>query len=236
MKTRRRARPTSRRVLAPVLLTVGGLLLTGCGQVAPGTAAVVGDTRISDRQVQDVAAAQCDLRESLKGQQGVTATSRSKLTTSSLGLLMDTALSREYGDSQKATADPLVVKAFLSQVEPLFAPLPAGPEATLTSTFTTWAKARAQLVDVASTKTGQKPTAQNLEQLLNAGLAQRAAWLKSAKPRIDTDARYAPGKDGFPGAGDGSVSQAGSDYAKAAAKTDLDPTFAASLPASQKCG
>ena len=27
-----------------------------------------------------------------------------------------------------------------------------------------------------------------------------------------------------------------SDYAKAAAKTDLDPTFAASLPASQKCG
>ena len=230
MKTRRRARV----VLAPALL--GGLLVSGCGQLGPGTAAVVGDTRISDRQVQDVAAAQCDLRDSLKGQQGVSATSRSKLTTSSLGLLMDTALSRQFGASQKAAADPLVVKAFLDQVEPLFKPLKAGPEATLTSAFTTWAKARAQLVDVAARKTGQKPTAQNLQQLLDAGLAQRAAWLKSTSPTIHTDARYSPGKDGFPGAGDGSVSAAGSDYARAAAKTDLDPTFAASLPASQKCG
>ncbi len=227
-----------RRRWAPTLVAAlaGGLLLSGCGELSPGTAAEVGDTRISNAQVRDVAAAQCDLRDSLGEQQGAQATSRTRLTTSSLSLLMDSALAKQFAASKGVAVSPAITKAFLDQVEPLFEPLKAKPQADLTKAFEAWARSRSQLVQIGAAKTGQEPTQQNLEQLLNAGLSERAAWLKSSSPRIETDPRYSPGKDGFPGAGDGSVSEATSSYARSAAKAQLDPTFVASLPAGQKCG
>jgi len=78
------------------------------------------------------------------------------------------------------------------------------------------------------------PSVTSVEQLLNAGLQERAKWMKSAD--IDTDPRYAPGEDGLPGGGDISVSEPGSDFAKDAGAQEADPKWVAALPANQKCG
>ncbi len=53
---------------------------------------------------------------------------------------------------------------------------------------------------------------------------------------IDTDPRYAPNKQGFPGGGDSSVSKAGSSFAKSALSTKGDAKWTAELPADQRCG
>jgi hypothetical protein len=100
--------------------------------------------------------------------------------------------------------------------------------------FRDWSESRAVLVQAGSEATGQPPSEDNVEQLLNAGLQARAEWMQTAD--IKTDPRYAPGEDGLPGGGDGSVSQPDSDFAKDAGADEADPKWVGGLPASQKCG
>lgn len=233
---RRRGRRPARAAVAPALLVVLLGALAGCGQLSPGTAATVGGTAISESEVDDVAAAQCTLRDSLTKQQVASATTAARVNSDSLGLLMDTELAKQFGEDQGIESDPTVAKTFLDQVLPLFEPLPAGEQADLTDAFRSWAQGRSILVLAGAKASGQQPTPQNLEQLLNAGLTARSDWLKKTDVPIETDARYSPGKDGFPGSGDGSVSKAGSAFAKDAAKAEQDPAFVSSLPSSQKCG
>jgi len=89
-------------------------------------------------------------------------------------------------------------------------------------------------VEAGSESTGTAVSFTNVEQLLNAGLKDRDAWLKKAK--ITTDPRYSPNKAGYPGSGDGSVSRAGSDFAKSSVATKTDPKWVSGLPANQRCG
>lgn len=211
------------------------LLLSGCGELTPGTASVVNGARITDAQVNDLADAQCVLRGTLTKSGAAPATSAARVRQESLGLLMDAELSQQFGKASKITADKLLTNGFFGQVEPVFAPLPKKAREEFTSVFQDWSKGRAILVQAGSKSTGTQPTLQNLDQLLNAGLQARDAWLK--KVRIDTDPRYAPDKRGLPGGGgDGSVSKASSSFAKGGSATELDQKWVTGLPASQKCG
>ncbi len=112
--------------------------------------------------------------------------------------------------------------------------LPKKPRTVLEDLFQDWADSRAVLVQAGSDATGQQPSQDNVEQLLNAGLQARAKWMQTAD--VDTDPRYAPGEDGLPGGGDGSVSERGSDFAKDAGAEKTDPEWVGGLPANQKCG
>lgn len=210
------------------------LLLSGCGELTPGTAAVVNGTRISSAKVSDLADAQCDLRKQLAKAGQAPGTSAARVRQDSLSLLMDAELSRQFGQTKKLTPDPLLTQGFLGQVVPLFKSVSPASRTELTDVFTTWSKGRAILVQAGSAETGQPPSATNTEQLLNAGLQSREGWLKKAA--IETDPRYSPDKRGFPGRGDGSVSHPGSDFAKAAGATELDPKWLTGLPAGQRCG
>lgn len=226
--------PGRPRVVAAPAVALALLLLSGCAQLTPGTAAEVNGTRITNSEVDDLAAAQCDLREVLtKGGQAA-ATSAARVRRESLSLLMDAELSLQFGEDEDVTADELLSKGFLSQVTPFFEKLPEKSRTELTDVFTTWSEGRAILVQVGSAATGQQPTATNTEQLLNAGLLARDGWLKKAD--IETDAVYAPGKDGFPGSGEGSVSRATSDFAKGSTGTEVDPKWVSGLPTGQRCG
>lgn len=210
------------------------LLLGGCAQLPPGTAAEVNGTRISTSEVDDLAAAQCDLREVLAKGGQAPATSAARVRQESLSLLMDAQLSLQFGKDQDVTPDELLSKGFLSQVTPFFEKLPEKSGTELTEVFTTWSRGRAVLVQVGSAATGQQPSATNTEQLLNAGLQARDRWLTKAD--IETDAGFAPGKDGFPGRGDSSVSRASSDFAKGSSGTEVDQKWVSGLPAGQRCG
>lgn len=211
------------------------LLLGGCGQFSPGTASVVNGTRISNDQVNDLADAQCVLRGTLAEAESAPATSAARVRQESLGLLMDAEFSQQFGRTEKISADKLLTQGFFDQVEPFFESLPKKARAEFTDVFQEWSQGRAILVQAGAESTGQQPTLENIEQLLNAGLQARDDFVKRAD--IDTDPRYAPDKLGLPGSGgDGSVSKASSSFARGGSAAELDAKWVTGLPASQKCG
>jgi hypothetical protein len=231
VKVRRRSDALRRAVPAVIAL----LLLSGCSELTPGTASVVNGTKITNRQVDDLSDAQCDLRGTLSKAGSAPASSAARIKQESLGLLMDIELSNQFGKAESLTADKSLAAAFLGQVLPIFKPLPTKSRNEMTGVFTKWAKGRAVIVEAGAKATGQQPTSQNLEQLLNAGLKARDTWQK--KIDIDTNPRYAPNEKGLTGGGgDGSVSKATSAFAKGGSATDLNAKWVAALPTSQKCG
>jgi SurA-like protein len=211
------------------------LLLSGCGQLSPGTASVVNGTKITDSEVKDVADAQCVAADqAAKAGAGSTATAMSRINQQALFLLIDAEISKQYAKDEGLKPSKGLADAFFSQFKTSLAALPEKPRTVLEDLFKNWAESRAVLVQAGSEAAGQAPSKDNLEQLLNAGLQARAKWMKDAD--IDTDPRYAPGKDGLPGGGDSSVSEAGSAFAKDAGAQKADPQWVSGLPANQKCG
>ncbi len=218
--------------LATAVLTL--LLVSGCSGLTPGTAATVNGTRITNDEVDDLAAAQCAAAERAAKSGNSTTMAIARVKQQSLGLLMDTQLTLQYADKEGITPDKSLSKGFYGQLEPGITPLSGKPRTVLTDVFQDWAKGRAVLVQVGSKATGEAPSFANLDQLTNAGLQARDAWLKKAD--LEVDPRYGPTKEGFPGGSEGSVSRASSDFAKSATAVKSDPQFVTSLPASQKCG
>lgn len=195
---------------------------------------MVNDTRITNDQVDELASAQCAAADRAAKSGNSTAMAVSRVKRQSLGLLMDTELSLQYGQDEGIKPEKSLSKGLYSQIEPGIAPLPAKVRTVLSDVFRTWARGRAILVAAGSRSTGKAASLTNLDELTTAGLKERDVWLKKVK--ITTDPRYAPSKEGFPGGGDGSVSRPGSDFAKGASATQANPSFVAGLPSSQTCG
>ena len=212
------------------------LLLSGCsGSGLPaGTASDVNGTRITTTRVSEVAAAQCDLRDVLTKKQLAPAVTAAQVSRESLSLLMDTELTKQFGESKDIEPDQLLSEAFFGRVQPLFTDLPAASKELMTSVFTVWADTRSILVEAGSAETGQKPTFSNADKLLEAGLQVRQKWLKTA--HITTDPRYGPDKDGYPSRDSASVSKARSTFAVDSEKETPSPAFLSGLPPNQKCG
>lgn len=235
----RRARfrgPSRGRAGVSVLsAAVALLLLAGCGDITPGTASVVNGTRITNDDVEELTSAQCVLRKQLTKTQQAPAASASRVRQESLWLLMDTELSKQFGESEGIEVDKGLAGALFGQVEPFFEPLPEKSRTVFNEVFENWAEGRAVLVQAGGEATGQLPRPENLEQVMNAGLVAREKWQQKAD--IKTDPSFAPGKDGFPGGeSSSSVSRAISDFAKKSAAAEQDPDWISALPASQRCG
>lgn len=226
--------PGGRAARAVPAAAIAVLLLTGCSDLTPGTAAVVNGTKISNSSVDRLSDAQCTLRQVLAKSDAAPAASFSRVKQDSLSLLLDTEVNTQFGTSEGIQADPLLTKGFLNQILPVFKPLPEKSRNEFVRVFRVWSKGRAILVQAGAEASGQQPSATNIDQLVASGLKVRSSWLKKAD--ITTDARYAPDKDGFPGGGQGSVSEAGSTFAKDAAKAEPDADWVKALPASQQCG
>ena len=222
------------RTAASATAVLALLLVSGCGGMTPGTAATVNGARITDDQVNELAAAQCVAVDRAAKTGNSTTMVISRVKQQSLGLLMDTRLTLQYADDQGIKPEKSLSEGFYRQIEPSITPLSGKTRTVLTEVFQDWAKGRAILVQIGSRGTGQAPSPTNIDQLTNAGLQARVPWLK--KSDLEVDPRYGPTKQGFPGGGEGSVSRASSDFAKSASAVKADPQFVSSLPASQKCG
>ncbi len=212
------------------------LVLAGCGDdPTPGSASVVDGHTITTSQVDELANAQCDgVKLAAKNGQGQAA-SRKQVTQQALGLLIDIRLNLDYGASLGLTPRNTEAQANFAQVKPLIASLPSRYQPYLDSVFEKWADGRDLMTQVGEQSTGQAATTATAEQVLDAGYKLRQAWLDK-HASINTDARYAPGKVGWPGEGDSSVSEPVSSYAKAAAKSTPSAAFLGNLPSGQRCG
>jgi hypothetical protein len=226
---------TRRLALAAAAVT-GLLALTGCGDSRPpGAASVVNGHTITRQQVDDLAAAQCAGVESASKQGQGQAVPRKQLTQRALGLLIDIRLNLDYGASLGLHPRASAVASDFAQVTSLIQALPAKYHTYLDKVFHDWARGRDMVEQVGETATGTTATAANAEQVLNAGYAKRETWL-TKDASIDTDPVYAPGKIGWPGEGDSSVSKPVSSFAKSAGKAQPSAGFVAGLPAGQRCG
>lgn len=216
-------------------VTASLLVLSGCSSVPPGAAAVVDGTTIPRSDVTELAEAQCaGIRQAVEQGGQAQPAPRKQLVQQSLGLLMDIELNLQYGEDQGVSPRPQEVAATYAQVRPLIEELPERYQEFMEDTFQDWARGRDMLTQIGARATGQQPTGENTDELLNAGYQQREEWLPQAD--IETDPRYGPAGVGFPGGADPSVSQAVSDFAKDAAAEQPDQAWVSSLPAGQKCG
>jgi hypothetical protein len=222
-----------RRWAAP-LAVLPLLTLSACGDLPTGTAATVNGSRITMEQVDDLAEAQCSAAESAARTAESTSMAISRVRQQSLGVLMDTELSRQYAEDEGITPSKEIADGFYGQFEPGIEPLPEETREVLTEVFEKWALSRAVLVEAGSRETGQDPDVGNVEELVNAGLSAREPWLQDVE--INTDPRFSPAANGFPGGGDGSVSRPSSQAAKDATASEPDPAWLSGLPASLKCG
>lgn len=231
-----RTRSVRRAPVVALASTCAALLLSGCGTVPPGAAAVVDGTRISRSDVTELTDAQCaGIAQAAKsGQSQTQATPRKQLVEQALTLLMDIELSLKYGASQGVSPRPQAVAAMYAQVDPLIKTLPKKYQPFMDDTFHRWAAGRDVLSQIGERATGQQPNASNADVLLNAGYQRREPWLK--KVEIHTDPRYGPAGIGWPGGTDPSVSKAVSSFAKAADSKQPDAAWVSALPAGQKCG
>ena len=226
----RRARWT--RGLA--LIGVGGVLLTGCSGLTPGTAAVVEGTRISSASVDRLAKAQCSAIEQA-GQQGQSQpVALASIKQQSLQLLLDIELDQAFAKDEGITPPQSLVTYIDDQLKTQVQGLRGSAGEVLGETLQQYAASRAAVVQAGAEAADQQASPDNIEQLITTGLEVRARWAKGAS--VDTDPRYSPDADGNPGGGSGSVSAAASDFAKQGAAEQADPAYVASLPASQKCG
>lgn len=211
------------------------LLLAGCGgDVSPGTASVVNGTTITTSQVNELTDAQCaGVALAAKSQQAQ-AGSRKQIARGALSLLIDTQLNLDFAKTLGLDPNPTTEALIYSRVDPLIQALPKKDRAVTEQVFHRWAKARDLMTQVGAIATGQAVTADNEDTILNAGYAKRQSWLKDIK--VETDPIYGPTKEGFPGAGDGSVSKASSSFAKSGAAATEAPAWVSELPANQRCG
>jgi hypothetical protein len=225
----------SRRAAAVVAAVTAALLLSGCGETPPGSASVVNGHTITRQQVDDLAAAQCAGVELASKQGQGQVVPRKQLTERALGLLIDIRLNLDYGKSLGLTPRADQTAADYAQVEPLIKALPAKYQSYLADVFHDWADGRDMVKQVGETATGQTSNASNADQVLNAGYAKRQSWLEK-DATIKTDPRYAPGKIGWPGEGDSSVSKPVSSFARSAGAAQPSAAFVGGLPAGQRCG
>ena len=107
------------------------LLLTGCDQLAPGTASVVNGAKITDDEVQDVADAQCVAADAAAKAGGGTATALSRIHQQSLFLLIDAEISKQYAEEEGLEASKGLADAFFSEFKDSLAALPEKPRTVL---------------------------------------------------------------------------------------------------------
>lgn len=223
-----------RPVRVSVLAAGAALLLAGCG-LNPGAAAVVGDTRISDDQVDDAAAALCAANIAGAAAQGQP---KPELATrgarqAALSLLIDSELSHQYGEANGINPARAELSNALAQNRQTLNALPEDRREDFSDLLRTYVEA--QLIVQEAGRQAAGPDA-GPDQLAAAGTQQRNEWLSQEGIEVELDPRFGEYKDGGIDGSGGSLSVAVSDRAAAGDVTEPGPEWVADLPMTQKCG
>jgi SurA N-terminal domain len=220
-----------RRSLA-VVAALSCLGVIGSCSTHPGYAATVGDDQISEEQVDDVAQALCDTQAaSGQGQELATRSARQV----ALGVLVESSLSRQFGESEGVEPDPEQLSAAVASREEVVATLPASIQDEFRTTLEDFAAGQLILADIGGKSlTAQGTASPTQEEAVAEGTRLRGEWAAD-NAEVDVDPRFGTFTDGALVSESGSLSEPVSDEAKDGADPEPSEAFVASLPASQKC-
>jgi hypothetical protein len=215
-------------VAAPALL-----VLSACGS-HPGAAAVVGSDTISESQVDSVALALCSAQN--VAQTGAPqALAGRAARQGALAVLINSELSRQYGDAKGLEPEQSRVSAAIEANQATIDKLPTSRRTAFSDTLREYAEGQLVLA-----RAGQdllrKRGARNItqEQALGAGTRLRDAWVKD-NVKVSVDPRFGRFSAGTLAYRSGSLSAAVSETASSGAKQQPDESWVSSLPATQQC-
>ena len=221
----------SRTVLAAVA-AAAGLLLSACS-AHPGSAAVVGDESISDSRVDDVASALCAAQGG--GQSGGQDLASRGARQGALDVLINSALSRQYGASQGVQPDQEQVSAALAANSQNISGLPAEHRQDFKDTLREYAEGQLMLIDIGRRELAKSGTKNATEQqAVSEGTKLRNAWA-AKNADVTVDPRFGEYSKNALLPKSGSLSVAASKTAADGDSPDPSQGWVASLPASQKC-
>lgn len=214
------------------MAAAGVVLLAGCGDAHPGSAASIDGTTISVSEVDDVAAALCTANA--QGDSGQSLPSRGA-RQSALSVLLRSDISRAFGEQEGVSADPRDVADALEQNRATIDALPADQREVFSETVKDYAEGQLIVIAVGQdllAKQGGKQDDQNAA--LAAGDEARAKFADGLE--VDIDPRFGTFVDGELEPSGGSLSVPVSGRAKAGLAGTPDASWVAGLPAAQTCG
>lgn len=223
---------THRRTLMTVVGALVALVLTACS-AHPGSAAVVGHDSISGKDVDAVAEALCAVQSG--GTTGQALASRAA-RQGALDVMINSELSRQYGESQGVTPDQRQVSAALAANEQNINHLPAQHRAIFRDTLRKYAEGQLMLIDIGRRAlTAQGKSNVTDQDAVAQGTKMRDAWA-AKNAHVSVDPRYGEYTKGALQSKSGSLSVATSQRATDGDSPDPSAGWVNALPASQKCG
>ena len=210
--------------------------LTGCGALHPGVAADVGSATISHGEVDDVAIALCSANITGAEAQGKPAPDLATrgAREGALQVLLESELSRQFGEEMGVDADEQQVSQALAENEESVALLPEDQRDDFRSALRKYAGGQLILIEIGRqsiTEQGQADVTD--DQAIAEGQRLRGEFVKTIE--IEVDPRYGAFAKGTFEAGGAALSVPASDAGLAGAKADPGPGFVSGLPASQRC-
>jgi hypothetical protein len=225
-----------RTLKASVLVAAGALAMSACS-VHPGAAAVIGSESIGDGDLDHVATALCAAQSTGQQAQPVQTQELSSRAArlGALDVLINGALSRQYGAAHGVEPNQGQVSAALDSNARTIAALPASSRAAFRSTLQQYAEGQLVLIAAGRRSLAQQGKRHITEQQAVAeGRRLRDAWA-AKHVEVTVDPRYGTFSQGALHSGDGSLSAPVSSKAVDGAKPQPSSTWVSSLPASQKC-
>lgn len=225
-----------RRVRLSVMAAAAMVALSGCASLHPGAAAVVDSSTISHGEVDDVTMALCSANITGAEAQGQPAPDLATrgAREGALQVLLESELSRQFGEEMHVGADERLLSQALAQNEQNVALLPEDRRDDFRSALRKYAGGQLILIEIGRQSLTEQGQAEVTDDLAIAE-GQRLRGEFVATIEIEVDPRYGTFAEGTFETGGSELSVPASDGGLAGAKADPGPGFVAALPASQRC-
>lgn len=232
-----RSTSTRRRTRLSAMAAAAVLTLTGCGALQPGVAATVGSATITHDEVDRVARALCSANTSGAAAQNQPAPelATAGARQAALQVLVESELSRMFGESEGVEPNDQEVSAAVAQNEAGIALLPESQRGDFRDALQQYTEGLLTLTEIGKESLAEQGQGGQVpdDAALSEGTRLRAEWASNVDVKLDP--RYGSYSEGTIKPGDRALSVATSEDARAATAAEPPPGWVQSLPASQKC-
>ena len=212
-------------------LAAAVMVVSGCGSVHPGSAAVVGSQSISHAEVDDVAAALCSANlESAKAQgQAAQALPTRGVREGALQILLETELNQQFGEARASRRTSSRSRRRSSRTRRASL-LPADQQEDFRTALAGYAEGQLMLIEVGREALGADATD---DEAIAEGTRLRGPFVDSLD--VEVDPRYGTFEDGAFKRGGTALSVAASSQARAGERANPPAGYVSTLPVSQQC-